>query len=397
MRLRVAIFSNAYRPTISGVVTSVCLFRQGLLERGQDVHVFTPEVSGYEDDEPYIYRLPVLLDLTTSYELALALPLKRPMLNTIKGIKPHLIHSQHPVLVGDLAARYAQELELPLVFTFHTRYKELVRHYVGGSRAHDTRSPLLADWVGDVARDMVQNYLDQCAHVIVPSASIQSMLYDEYEVRVPITVLPTPIEWARFAHPDPVRVIRQHDLRGAKVLLYLGRIAPEKDIEFIVRAFARVAAQRSDTVLLIVGRGPHVESLQELTEELQLRDRVRFAGAVPYEDVPHYMAAADLFVFSSRAETQGLVLIEAMAAGTPVISTHGPGADDVLEDSGAGVLVRADERLFADAILTALADRGRLESMRRAALEASQRYSVGAATERLMQVYEQVVSSPGHR
>jgi glycosyltransferase involved in cell wall biosynthesis len=397
MRLRVAIFSNAYRPTISGVVTSVCLFRQGLLERGQDVHVFTPEVSGYEDDEPYIYRLPVLLDLTTSYDLALALPLKRPMLKTIKGIKPHLIHSQHPVLVGDLAARYAQELDLPLVFTFHTRYKELVRHYVGGSRIHDARSPLLADWVGDVARDVVQNYLDQCVHVIVPSSSIQRMLHSEYEVRIPVTVLPTPIDRARFTHPDPQRVRRQYGLGGKRVLLYLGRIAPEKDIDFMIRAFARVAAQRSDTVLLIVGKGPHVESLQELAEDLRLQDRVQFAGVVPYEDVPNYMAAADLFVFTSRAETQGLVLLESMAAGTPVIATHGAGADDVLEDSGAGMLVRANERVFADAVLTALADRGRLESMRRAAIEVSQRYSVGAATERLIRLYEQVANGSHHK
>ncbi len=397
MRFRVASFSNAYKPTLSGVVTSVCLFRQGLLERGQDVHVFAPEVPGYGDDEPYIYRLPVFLDLTTSYDLALALPLKRPMLHTIRGIKPHLIHSQHPVLVGDLAARYAQELELPLVFTFHTRYKELVRHYVGGSRIRDARSPRLADWVGDVARDVVQNYLDQCAHIIVPSPSIQRMLYDEYEVRVPVTVLPTPIDRARFAQPEPERVRRRYGLHGKRVLLYLGRIAPEKDIDFMIRAFAHMDAQRPDTVLLIVGKGPHVESLQELAKDLRLQDRVQFAGAVPYEDVPHSMAAADLFIFTSRAETQGLVLIEAMAAGTPVIATHGAGADDVLADSRAGVLVRADERVFADAVLTALADRGRLESMRRAALEASQHYSVGAATERLLQVYEQVVNGPRHK
>jgi glycosyltransferase involved in cell wall biosynthesis len=223
------------------------------------------------------------------------------------------------------------------------------------------------------------------------------MLYGEYEVRVPVTVLPTPIDQVRFTHPDPERVRQQYGLRGKRVLLYLGRIAPEKDIDLMIRAFARVAAQRADTVLLIVGRGPHIESLQELAADLRLQDRVQFAGAVPYEDVSHYMAAADLFVFTSRAETQGLVLLESMAAGTPAIATHGPGADDVLADSGAGILVRADERVFADTVLTVLADRGRLESMRRAALGTVQRYSVGAATERLLQVYEQVVSDPRHK
>ena len=126
-RLRVAIFSNSYMPTISGVVTSVRLFRQALLAQGQDVHVFTPQVEHYEDEEPYVYRLPALIDLSKAYDISLVLPLKWPMRRTMEGIKPHLIHSQHPVLIGELALRYAQELRLPLVYTFHTRYDAVVQ------------------------------------------------------------------------------------------------------------------------------------------------------------------------------------------------------------------------------------------------------------------------------
>jgi glycosyltransferase involved in cell wall biosynthesis len=381
-RLRVAIFSNAYKPTISGVVTSILLFRHGLLKRGHDVHVFAPEVDEYEDDEPYIFRLPTLLDLTRSYELSLALPVKRPMRNTIRGIKPHLIHSQHPVLMGDLAMRYAQDMGLPLVFTFHSRYEKIIQHYV----------PLFSDWAGQMAQDIVQDYLDHCAHVIVPTANLRDLICQDYRVDVPITILPTPVDLDRFAHLDPASVRQRHQLHEKEILMYLGRISPEKGIDLLLHSFALVVRQRPQAVLLIVGRGPHEENLQELAGDLGLQDQVIFTGAVPYEDVPHYMAAADLFTFTSECETQGLVLIEAMAAGTPVVAVHAASSDDALDDGAAGVLVEGDEAAFADAVLSALASPGQLDAMCRAAQRIVQRYSVAAATDRLLEVYDQVLA-----
>ena len=380
--LRIAIFTNAYRPTISGVVTSVCLFRQGLLARGHDVHVFTPQVEQYEDEEPYIFRLPALIDLNKAYEVSLALPVMWPMKRTIKGIKPHLIHSQHPVLIGDLAMRWARDLGLPLVFTFHTRYDAVVQSYLSA----------LSDWAGQVARDVVRDYLGHCTHLIAPTESIRKMLHHEYDVDVPVTVLPTPIDLERFQDLDPASVRRQYRLQDREVLLYLGRISPEKGLDLLIEAFARVHARRPQAVLMVVGRGPSVEDLQDRVQELGLGEHVLFAGAVPHADVPQYMAAADLFVFPSTAETQGLVLLEAMAAGTPVVAVHGPGADDALEADHGGVLSRPDAVSLADAVLATLSQPGEVEAMCTRALHIVERYSVAAATERLLGVYEQVLA-----
>ena len=382
-RLRVAIFSNAYTPTISGVVTSVRLFRQGLVAQGQDVHVFTPQAEHYEDSEPYVYRLPALIDLSKAYEVSLALPLRWPMRRTMEGIKPHLIHSQHPALVGELALRYAQELRLPLVYTFHTRYDAVVQ----------SRLSLLSDWAGQVAREVVQEYLSHCSHVIAPTESIRRMVHNDYDVDVPVTVLPTPIDLARFENLDPAPVRRRYNLEGKKVLMYLGRISPEKNLDLLIRAFARVHAQRPQTVLLIVGRGPNDQDLRALATSLHLDEHVIFAGAVPHTDVPQHMAAADLFTFASAAETQGLVLIEAMAAGTPIVAVRGPGADDLLADSGAGLLTRGDDDALADAILSLLNRPEDLAAMRQCAHRTVQRYSVAAATKRLLEVYERALSS----
>ena len=308
--LRIAMLSNFYKPMVSGVVTSISLFRKGLIARGHDVHVFTTEVSDYEDENPYIYRIPALIDLSASYEMALALPLTGLMRQTIKGIKPHLLHSHHPVWVGDLAIKYAKELKLPLVFTFHTRYDDYMSQNV----------PILSDLAWQVAHDVVQNYLEQCTHVIAPTESIKQALYSGYEVDAPVTVLPTPIDLEQYTHLDPASIRRKYALENRQVLLYLGRISNEKNLDLLLRTFVRLAAQNPQVVLMIVGRGPYSDVLKELAASLCVKDRVIFAGMVPHEWVPHYMAAADLFVFPSRSETQGLVIVE----GVKDPSTYAP-------------------------------------------------------------------------
>lgn len=382
MRLRIAMWSNFYKPIVSGVVTSVSLFRQGLLERGHDVHVFTAECENYEDTEPYIYRLPALLDLTESFEFSLALPVRWPMRYAMKGIRPHIIHSQHPVWLGDLAAHYAQELELPLVFTFHTRYDEFMK----------SNFPLISGMAEQLAHDLLRDYLAQCAHIIAPTPSVQQMIYANYEVDVPVTVLPTPIDPAQYTTLDPESIRAQYGLEGKHVMLYLGRISQEKSIDLLLHMLAHLVERRSDVVLMLVGRGPQSEELEELARELHVDDRVIFAGAVPHDQVAHYMAAADLFTFPSIVETQGLVLVEALAAGTPVVAARATGATDILACTEAGVLVEHDALALATAVDRLLDQPDRLAVMRRAALDTARSYSISAATERLIGIYEQAIA-----
>jgi glycosyltransferase involved in cell wall biosynthesis len=154
----------------------------------------------------------------------------------------------------------------------------------------------------------------------------------------------------------------------------------------LLRAFARVAATHTQARLLLVGKGPEEDNLREMAQELGLSKQIVFAGAVPHGEVPHYAAAADLFVFPSVAETQGLVLIEAMAAGTPVVAVEAPGAVDVL-DEGGGLLVSGREDAFAGAVIELLADNPRRQAAGERAVQAAQRYTISAATGRLLGVY----------
>ena len=385
--MRVIMFSNAYKPTLSGVVTSISLVRRGLLEAGHDVHLIVPEYQDYEDEEPYIFRFPAVdLREQLDVDLSVILPFQSAMMTAVQGIKPHIIHSQHPFLMGGLAARAAKTLNRPLIFTFHTRYDEYVQQYV--SIAPELASLLTDEWV--------KNYIKKCTYVIAPTDSIRTLICEKYEMDVPVAVVPTPVDLSQYHDLEPERVRSSWNLEEAEILLYLGRLAVEKNIGFILRAFEQVLQQRPKARLLLVGRGPDQEALGLMATKMGLQDQVIFAGAIPYEEVPHVAAAADLFVFSSLTDTQGLVLTEAMAAGTPVVALEAPGPKDVLAEGG-GVVVPDDESRFAEAIIELLTDDTKREELGRAAKEAVKRFAPEATTKLLMDVYEEaLVRGPAH-
>jgi len=300
----------------------------------------------------------------------------------VRGIKPALIHSQHPILMGDLAVAFARDLSLPLVFTFHSRYDEYAQRYV----------PIAPDLAGMVTEEIVGRYLEKCTHVVAPTASIRDDILLEYDADVPVTVVPTPVDLSAYHKLDPQRVRATLGLETAELLLYVGRLAREKGLDFLLRAFTMITATRPQARLLLAGKGPERDSLQKTAQKLGLGEQVIFAGAIPHSEVPHYAAAADLFVFSSVIETQGLVLIEAMAAGTPVVAVEAPAPVDVL-GGGGGIFVPAREDAFADAVLELLSDEPRRRMMGEQARQATQRYTVPAATERLLAVYEAAVAA----
>jgi glycosyltransferase involved in cell wall biosynthesis len=374
-------FSNAYKPTMSGVVTSVSLVRHGLLNAGHDVHLVVPEYQDYEDEEPYIFRFPAV-DLREQWDvdLSVILPFQSAVMTAVQGIKPHIIHSQHPFLMGGLAARAAKTLERPLIFTFHTRYDEYVQQYV--SIAPELASLLTDEWV--------KNYIKKCTYIIAPTDSIKNLICEKYELDVPVAVVPTPVDLSQYHDLEPDRIRTSLGLENAEILLYVGRLAVEKNIGFMLRAFEQIHQQRPRARLLLVGRGPDQEALELMAEKMGLQEHIIFTGAIPYEGVPHVAAAADLFVFSSLTDTQGLVLTEAMAAGTPVVALEAPGPKDVLAEGG-GVVVPADETRFAEAVVELLTDHTKRETLGRAAKEAVKRFAPEETTKLLMDVYEKAV------
>jgi len=379
--MRIVIFSNTYKPVVSGVVTSMALFRQGLIEAGHDVYIIAPEYEDYEDEETCIFRFPAL-DLPDPLDLSLAIPFKTPIAPTVRGIKPALIHSQHPVVMGGLAAAFARDLNLPLVFTFHSRYEEYAQRYI----------PIVPELAGMVTEGIVKRYLEKCTHVVAPTPSVRDFILPMLDTGVPVTVVPTPVDLSLYHDLAPQRVRAVLGLENAELLLYVGRLAEEKNLDLLLRAFARIVTTRPRARLLLVGKGPRDRSLRRIARKLGLGERVILTGPIPHSEVPHYAAAADLFVFPSITETQGLVLVEAMAAGTPVVAADALSSVDVLAEGG-GLLVPAQEDAFAGAVLRLLADEPRRRVMGEQAARAARRYAIPAATARLLTVYEAAVAA----
>lgn len=382
--MRIVIFSNTYKPTVSGVVTSIGLFRRGLIQAGQEVHVFAPQYQGFEDEEPYIFRFPAI-DLGNQVDMALVIPFKAPMERTMRGIKPALIHSQHPIWMGDIAAELARNLDIPLLFTLHSRYDEFARQYI----------PIAPDLAGVVVDQIVGRYLRKCTHVIAPTPTIRDLILREYTDDVPVSVVPTPVDLSQYHDLQPQRIRGALGLENAELLLFLGRLAAEKNLPFLLRSFAAIAAKRPQARLLLVGKGPHESRLRRMVRKLNLHDLVTFAGPVPHTEIANYAAAADLLVFPSLTDTQGLVLIEAMAAGIPVVALEAPGPLDVLTQGG-GVLVKRQEDAFADAVLELLGDKPRRRVLGEQAAQVAQRYSIASTTARLIAVYEEALAATPH-
>ena len=379
--MRIAIFSNAYLPSISGVVNSITLFRKGLIAAGHEVHVFAPEYEEYEDEEPYIFRFPAL-DLSDQLDISIIVPIKNRIEPTVEGIKPVLIHSQHPVWMGDLAVSFARSLNIPLVFTFHTQYEKYVQHY----------TPIASKLAGLITDEVIKRYLRNCEHVVVPTESVREMLAKNYGIERGVSVVPTPVDLVKFQDIQPEKIRASFGLEGKEVLLFVGRLAREKGLDMLLQAFTLIQELRPGVRLLLLGRGPYEGTLKAQLANFGFRDLVIFAGAVPYEEVPGYYAAADLFVFPSTTETQGLVIIEAMAAGLPVVAVRAPGAVDVLTEGG-GVLTENKSEAFAREVVDILADSGRQKELRDEALRAVERYSISDATARMLNAYETTLDS----
>ncbi len=378
--MRVVMFTNSYRPIVGGVETSIIRFRKGLLAAGHDVHILAPERKNFSDDEPYIWRLPAIeapkqvLDgafTPSSFEGLMEL--------IVKSVRPHAIHSHHPFAQGFRADKIARKFGLPLIYTYHTRYDMYAAKYIS----------FAATLAGTVVDELMQRYLQKCDHLIAPTPSIATHIAETYPgLTTPVTVIPTPVDLSAYTRPRSFDVRRQYNLQDKELLLYLGRIDREKNIGFLLESFAKIMRSRPRAHLLLVGHGKSIEKLQKQADSLGLGDRCTFAGGIDHSLVPACMAAADLFVFSSLTETQGLVLIEAMAAGTPVVAVRAPGSADVLAEGG-GVLVEEDIDEFTRQVCALLDCPPDLHQLGRDAARVVQRFAIPTATQKLVSVYQQ--------
>ena len=380
--MHIAFFTNFYHPIVNGVVRSVASFRENLMQHGHNVFVFAQSDGSYQDKEPFIFRYPSLpLPLG---DLSAAIPVSPFVDQLLPALKLDVIHTHHPILLGQTAARKAAEFGLPLIFTFHTQYWEYT-HYVPFPQE------VIQDFLKNAVHKWLRDFVQKCQHVILPSESMKDYLVREYGLEERYTVVPTGTNLEPFLHADGETLRKEKGWQDETILISVGRLAPEKNWETLLQAFAKVYPDHSNLRLVLLGDGPARESLQTLAVELGIADRLTFIGSVPFEDVPAYLKAADAFSFASVTETQGLVTIEAMAASLPVVAVDGSGTRDIVENGKEGFLVENDSNALAKGLNDLLSNPRQMKHFSHNALRKAKTFDVNQLSKQLINVYEQAI------
>jgi glycosyltransferase involved in cell wall biosynthesis len=368
--LRVGLFTECYHPIQNGIVGSVDALASALRDRNHNPLVVTPRMPGYRDAGGGVVRVPSLpLPTRTAYRLTL--PYLRAN-EALSGLS--IVHTHSPFVTGWLGARTARRLGVPLIFTYHTQL-EAYAHYV----------PFDARATQSAATRLTRRYANAADAVIVPTSAMARRLI-ALGVRARIDVLPSGIDVARFAGGR-----RREDVRarlGARgeesLILCVGRLGREKNVELALDAFARLDDERSR--LAIVGDGPHRQALQRYARRAGVALRTTFALEFAREALPDVYASADAFLFTSGSETQGLVLVEALAARVPVVAVDTPQTRDVL--AGAGFVVPGAAGALAAALRVALGAGG-LD--RELGSRVARRYDAALVGDRAIALYESLL------
>jgi len=381
--LHIAFFTNFYHPVVNGVVRSVASFRDVLMKQGHNVFVFAQTDVSYTDNEPFIFRYPSL-PLPLPGEISAALPVSSFVDQLLPILKLDVIHTHHPILLGQTAARKAAELDLPLIFTFHTQYWEYT-HYIPFPQE------AIQEFLKNAVHRWLKEFMQKCQHIIIPSESMKKILVQNYGLEERYTVIPTGVDLEPYRCASWRALRKEMGWRDETVLISVGRLAPEKNWDTLLQAFAKASSQHPDLRLVLIGDGPAKETLVSLASELGIADHITFTGSLPFEDVPCYLKAADAFTFASVTETQGLVTMEAMAAGLPVVAVDGSGTRDIVEHGKHGFLVENDVDALAKGIQDLLSDPQRTKRFSSNALKKAKSFDVTQLGKQMVNVYDQAI------
>jgi len=382
--MRVGQLTEVYKPFINGVTNFISLHKRVLESWGHRVFVLTPGNEDYEDQELHVIRSPAIPLSDTGYHLSFRF--SRRAQRKIKTMD--VLHVHHPFIVGRQALSMGKRYDIPVVFTNHTRYNLAARYY----------APFVPEGLSQALLEAyLPDFTAQCDLVVAPSRGVKQALR-ELGVTSPIEVVPNGIEVAQFQNPSAP--LSKGDLglsSHAVVAITVGRLGPEKNLPFLLRAFSYVADEVPDLHLILVGDGPERESLTEITYLRRLGSRTHFVGRAPYEEIPNWLAMADFFAFSSVSESHPLAVLEALAAGLPVLGIPGPGIEDTVEHGVSGLCSPEDVDVFA-AQMHRLATGPELRARLAAgARESCGRYDIRRVSATLVSHYERLVEQRASR
>lgn len=385
--MRVLFISDVYFPRVNGVSTSIRTFRQDLGNCGVETVLVAPRYAApTQDDEPGLLRVPSGYVPRDPEDRRMRWGALTRTLDTLPRDEFDLVHIHTPFIAHYAGARFARRAGIPCVATYHTFFEEYVHLYV----------PVMPRRIGRyIARAFTRSQCDDVQALIAPSDPMRDILL-EYGVTTPVHVLPTGLPADRFASGDGARFRATAGLQPERPLMtYIGRVAHEKNIDFLVHVFTQVRQSIPNAMLVIAGEGPARDSLRQLVSSLNLDAHVYFAGYLDRNTaLLDCYAAANVFAFASRTETQGLVLLEAMAQGAPVVSTAELGTRSILKPGSGALIVRENKDEFAAAVARVLQDKALQKDLGDRGRVYAKTWSSAVMARRLADLYDTVRLSP---
>lgn len=384
--MRIAMFTNTYLPFIGGVPISIERLKRGLEQQGHTVRIICPS-SGKPEDDPAILRVPVLLRPGGMFTMAHPFP--RAVSRAVLDFDPDVIHLHHPYWLGGLGLRLARRLKVPTVFSYHTRLDQFAYAVPFLSILFQN---VLSHWI-------VRRFANRCDQIIVPTPVTRDYIR-LIGVSRPVHVLPTGIDLEHYntASKDKLATLRERiNPDGRNLLITVARLSPEKNLAFIIRAMAQLKTLDAPPFrLLILGEGDDRPRLEQLITDLDLDDDVTLLGGVSYDAVPTYLALARIFVYASSSETQGMVILEAMAAGLPVVAVNSSGIDAFVAPGQTGFATTENMTLWTEAVQQLLQDPSAQVAMGKTAQSVARRHSTQAFAQGVGTAYRAALGSFGN-
>ncbi len=340
--MNIGLFTDTYYPEINGVANSVYTLKKELENQGHNVYVFTTTTPGAPKHEYNVFRVHSM-PFVFMKDRRVGMVYQRKLAAIIRKLNLDIIHTNTEFSLRLFALIMAKELHIPLVHTYHTIYEDYT-HYFAPIAILNNRAKAFARFYTRKCCNFVEE-------VIVPTEKVEDLL-TSYRVFRNINVIPTGIDLKKFYKgnftDDQIKQVRKrfHITTDQKVILYLGRVSPEKNIGELLKAMPKYAKMHGDVRFVVVGGGPDLENLKKLSRELKLQDTVIFAGEQPWDDIALYYQLGDVFVSASQSETQGLTYFEAMAAGLPVVAKKDPCLNEILKDGYNGYAFETQEEFL---------------------------------------------------
>lgn len=348
--MRIAMFTNNYKPYIGGVQISIQNLASSMRKLGHTVYIFAPTYPNQEEEE-YVIRYPSLPFsisgapvpniLTTLFE------------KKVVELGIDIIHVHHPALVGNIALHLKKKYDIPVVFTYHTRYEEYM-HYIKGLMT-------LESVFGGIERYLV-SFCNKCDLIVAPTDEIKNYIEDKDINDTHVTVIPTGITYKAFDmdFEERYKIVRKYKKNADYLFVTVSRLAKEKNLRFQIEGLCKLKETLSKEGktfrYMIIGDGPYRQELERLIHKAGLSEEISLLGSIDNDKLANYYAAANAFLFSSKSETQGIVILEAMAQAKPVIAVNATGVCDIVRNGVNGYLTSEEPEEWAESVVKAVSD-----------------------------------------